>query len=306
MPENTLVRAQLFLPLHDQSRAHFHFPDYNGRWWVMDTSYYGQKSKVVMDKEGYRSMIENAVHTMQTQKLEKVVLSRILDWQGERTIETADILEELARAYPSACVFQFELANGEEWIGATPEKLLVKRGKNWQTIALAGTQVLANKGRWGAKEIHEEEVVKDYIINILESNGAQNIHVSERYERTAGALVHLAHDIHFESDENVSFWAQLLHPTPAVCGLPKDLAMEYIRVSEPHARGYYTGLIGLEHPNGDADVFVLLRCMQRVTGGFLLYAGGGITAGSMSESEYNETESKANVIRHALDAIQSR
>jgi isochorismate synthase len=305
MAEHTLVRAQLVLPQEDDLRQHFHFPQYPGHWWVMDASYYGDKPMAMIDKEQYRSLIEKAVQTMQTESLDKVVLSRILAWQSEQTINTADLIQQLTRAYPSACVFQFELANGEEWIGATPEKLLVKRGKNWQTIALAGTQVLANKGPWGAKEIHEEEVVKDYIINILESNGAQSIDVSERYERTAGALVHLAHDIHFESDEKVSFWAQLLHPTPAVCGLPQDRAMQFIQTFEPHARGYYSGLIGLEHPNGDADVFVLLRCMQRVEGGFLLYAGGGITAGSNWESEYNETESKANVLRHVLAAIQS-
>ena len=282
-------------PMEDNQRRRVQAPLLEGKVWIQNTDYYGAKSTLAMGQSDYRAMIEQAVQTMRTSDLEKVVLSRMVQ------AETADhqagnaLFEALCERYPSACVFQFIAPDGAEWWGATPERLLVKRQNQWSTIALAGTRTKANPTPWTAKEEHEEEVVKEYIINTLVEFGAQDITVSDRYERHAGHLIHLAHDIGFSSDASVDFWCEKLHPTPAVCGLPKALAMDYIRQHEPHDRGYYTGLLGMEHANGDADVYVLLRCARRTEKGFDVFAGGGITAGSNWSDEFAETQAKAAV-----------
>ena len=84
-----------------------------------------------------------------------------------------------------------------------------------------------------------------------------------------------------------------LHPTPAVCGLPKNLADDFIRLKEKHERKYYTGYLGPWKLNQQVDLFVNLRCMEVTDDEFILYAGGGITAHSIPEKEWEETNQKA-------------
>ncbi|MEN9640434.1 MAG: hypothetical protein RLZZ262_2303 [Bacteroidota bacterium] len=300
MGDTTLREAIVALPVQDETREVFQLSSFQGKIWVQDTAYYGNKPSFEIGIEAYQNLIEQAVDKMQTSELEKVVLSRLVVASTPTSITSQSIFEQLCIAYPMACVFQFETPSGEEWLGATPEKLIVRRGNQFSTIALAGTRSVDQNVPWTDKEIHEELVVKDYIVSVLWSFGAADIVVSERYERRAGHLIHLAHDITFTSEETVGFWTAQLHPTPAVCGLPKALAMDYIRQNEPHGRGFYTGLLGIEQPNGDADVYVLLRCARRNEAGFVLYVGGGITAGSNWSDEYAETVLKSDIFRNVL------
>lgn len=300
MAESLLQSAVVALPASDGARQIFRLGELNGRMWVQDTAYYGPKASLEMEVTTYQRLIEHAVRTMQTTDLEKVVLSRIIHTTTPLIVPGSAIFEQLCASYPLACVFHFITTTGEEWLGATPEKLLVKRGQKWSTIALAGTRSSAQFVPWTDKEIHEEHVVKNYIVSALNENGARDVVVSERYERQAGNLVHLAHDITFSSPESVAYWTRHLHPTPAVCGLPKSLAMAYITQHEPHARGFYTGLLGIEHENGDADVYVLLRCARRSANGFDIYAGGGITSKSVWTDEFAETQVKSNIFKDVL------
>jgi isochorismate synthase len=99
-----------------------------------------------------------------------------------------------------------------------------------------------------------------------------------------------------------SNWGELinaLHPTPAVCGLPRERALKLIAQHETHNRNFYAGLIGKKSKQ-ELAVFVNLRCMQVTKNDFLLYIGGGITQQSIPENEWNETENKAKTLARVL------
>jgi isochorismate synthase len=98
------------------------------------------------------------------------------------------------------------------------------------------------------------------------------------------------------------YWGDLirsLHPTPAVCGLPREKALQLIEKHETHNRNLYAGLIGYKSKE-ELNVFVNLRCMQVTENDFLLYVGGGITDQSIPENEWNETENKAKTLMRVL------
>jgi len=93
-----------------------------------------------------------------------------------------------------------------------------------------------------------------------------------------------------------------LHPTPAVCGLPKNLADDFIKENEKHDRKYYSGYLGPWKLNQEVNLFVNLRCMEITCDQFVLYAGGGITSKSIPEREWEETIQKAKTL---LDVINT-
>ncbi|HLV50467.1 MAG TPA: chorismate-binding protein, partial [Flavobacterium sp.] len=101
------------------------------------------------------------------------------------------------------------------------------------------------------------------------------------------------------NDFDVKNLIQNLHPTPAVCGLPKKEAFDFIWENEGYNREFYTGFIGIEKENMK-DYFVNLRCAQIFQNQIQIYVGGGITAESNPEKEWEETELKSGTIGNAL------
>ena len=91
-----------------------------------------------------------------------------------------------------------------------------------------------------------------------------------------------------------------LHPTPAVCGLPKEETYRFIRKNEGYDRSYYSGFIGWLNPDEKSNLYVNLRCMNILSDAFVLYAGGGILASSETESEWLETEAKMQTMMHLI------
>ena len=96
-----------------------------------------------------------------------------------------------------------------------------------------------------------------------------------------------------------------LHPTPAVCGLPKEETYRIIRENEGYDRSYYSGFIGWLAPEGKSDLYVNLRCMNILRGSFVLYAGGGILASSEIESEWLETEAKMQTMKRLINSTDN-
>ena len=86
-----------------------------------------------------------------------------------------------------------------------------------------------------------------------------------------------------------------MHPTPAVCGFPKEFCKEAISEFEDHSRSFYAGYIKVE-TDETIQYFVNLRCAEIFQNAALLYVGGGITADSSPEKEWQETELKAGAV----------
>ena len=190
-------------------------------------------------------------------------------------------------------------------MGGTPEILLAGEENQWQTVALAGTQRLKNgklPHAWDQKNWQEQQLVATYIRRQL---GTLGIVPKEKgpYSARAGELAHLKSDFRFTLPDNQKLGdlINLLHPTPAVCGLPKEDAYQFILQHEGYDRSYYSGFIGWISPSGHTDLYVNLRCMNIHADTYTLFAGGGLLASSKLEEEWNETEDKMNTMRNILE-----
>ena len=121
------------------------------------------------------------------------------------------------------------------WIGATPEKLLIINNDLMETVALAGTQKSNSEDlvNWSEKEINEQRYVKTYILDALVKI-VNNLSYSKTVNVRAGDLYHLSTTINanLKSFNDYSSIVDLIHPTPAVCGMPLDDSKEFITLNE--------------------------------------------------------------------------
>jgi isochorismate synthase len=93
---------------------------------------------------------------------------------------------------------------------------------------------------------------------------------------------------------------QLLHPTSAVCGMPKEESLAFILMNEGYNREFYSGFLGQVNFRDETHIFVNLRCMQIFDTSAYLYAGGGITAHSQPQKEWQETIYKMQTLLNVL------
>jgi isochorismate synthase len=252
-------------------------------------------------KNNYISGFNTILSSIQQGVIQKAVLSRMEFVPGIGVDQAPDILIKLFHAYPSAFVYLLFLPGQMVWIGATPEILLEKKNCWFRTIALAGTKVENTAGEiiWTDKEKHEQEFVCDYIEDVLHGYDVSDYKKSQTYTVQAGNVFHLRTDFEFNDREKaVSFGklASQLHPTPAICGLPKEQAYEIIAQVEKHNREFYSGFLGPVNLDEESNLYVNLRCLQFFDGGIAVYTGGGITKGSEIEKEWEETVQKAGTL----------
>lgn len=258
--------------------------------------------------EVYEDALSQAISTLKSGDLSKVVLSKIKKSSTSVQFKPSEIFEVLRQKYPTAFKFIYRLRDQNVWFGASPEILLDKQGVLYKTTALAGTRIKKGTGTaWGMKEIHEQKVVLEYLMErIKEDKEAQLvIHPTETVE--AGHLEHIRTNVEFESTRNLSYWIDSLHPTPAVCGLPKHEAFEFITKNEKHSRRNYTGVVGIVNAQ-NAKLFVQLRCAEFdiQSNEYWIYTGGGIMHDSDIKSEWQEAENKANVMLNVLSELASQ
>lgn len=264
---------------------------------------------VEIGREEYLYRLSLIIGEMQKGEYSKVVYSRIKKTKGSFDTQLLEhVFRKLVIAYPTAHVFLFRTSDGQLWMGASPELLFRRRGQKIETMALAGTQRRLDSKEmtdysWGRKELDEHQVVIDFIVDRIKETGAPTCIVGETKTVAAGNLVHLKTNIEFESSLEDSALAEILHPTPAVCGFPRGKAKEVIQKYETHKRDYYAGYIGLKYPNGDVDYIVNLRSMRIYPDHFSLFVGGGINAQSDPESEWQETELKSQTLLNVIQSV---
>ena len=187
------------------------------------------------------------------------------------------------------------------WIGSTPEIILSGEGNTWNTVALAGTMPMQGEvmpTEWHKKEQDEQAFVSEYINKVIKKFSSK-IAIKGPYTTRAGQLVHLRTDFQFglKKTSELGNLLDALHPTPAVCGLPKDKAYDFIIENEGYDRKYYSGIIGWLDPNGHTTLYVNLRCLNVIGNYATLYAGGGILPSSDANSEWEETQHKMKTIK---------
>ena len=258
-------------------------------------------------KEAFERLVQKGIDAINDNNFQKVVLSR----KEIVTVENLDfalIFERLLQAYPTAFKYCWFHPKVGMWMGATPEQLLKADGAKINTVALAGTQkdVEGKEVIWGEKEIEEQKFVTDFIVDNLKDITSE-LSTSEPYTLKAGNILHIKTDIEavLQPENNLKKVVSILHPTPAVCGLPKIPSKEFILENEGYDRKYYSGFLG--ELNKDfatneekSDLFVNLRCMQIKENQAHLYIGCGITKDSVPEKEYIETVNKSLTMKRIL------
>ncbi|PKV62447.1 isochorismate synthase [Pontibacter ramchanderi] len=263
------------------------------------------------NEETFTAAVSLAVDAIRAEAMEKVVLSRINTTPLPSAFSLINAFEKMLQAYPNAFVSLVAIPGIGTWMGASPEILVsVDQQQIFKTVALAGTQPLCEDGStanaiWRQKEIEEQGMVERYVLSCFKKLRLREY--SEVGPRTviAGNLMHLRTDFKVDLKE-VDFptlgtdMLRLLHPTSAVCGLPKEPALRFILNHEGYNRSYYSGFLGPVNSSDGSYQFVNLRCMQLLQHEAVLYAGAGITGDSSPEKEWQETKHKLQTMLKIL------
>ncbi len=254
-------------------------------------------------REEYIQLVEAMVEEMRGAKtdneLDKVVTARTQFVACNPNVPKW--FDLLSKAYPQAHVYFLNHPEWGCWMGATPELLLAKEGSLLKTMSLAGTRLAGIKDSWGEKEKQEQAYVTDFVKSTLEDCDLSSVEVGEVFTKNAGPIEHLCTRLSAEAKSPQDFirTAKALHPTPAVCGIPREAAKKVLSDHEGLDRQLYAGFFG-ENSKDRQQVAVNLRCLTFVPNGVVLWAGGGLTADSVPEDEWTETENKMMTLRGVL------
>ncbi len=257
--------------------------------------------------KNFETLVEKGILAIAENEFKKVVLSRKESFEiGNLDFEK--VMNRLHFNYPNAFNYCFFHPKIGFWIGATPEQFIQIANETIKTVALAGTQLFAETISWENKEKQEQYLVTDFILESVRLY-CHNQQVSQPYTFKAGAIAHIKTDISatLNSKSDLGKLIEALHPTPAVCGLPKENAKQFILDNEGYNRKFYTGFLGelnidfTTFKRDNSDLFVNLRCMEINDKVASIYVGCGITKDSIPKKEYIETVNKSMTIRKVIN-----
>ncbi|SRX75955.1 isochorismate synthase [Aequorivita antarctica] len=261
----------------------------------------------IEEKESYIKLVDKAIEAIKKRSANKIVVSRQKDFEL-KDFSIEKLIERLFSSYPTAFRYIWYHPNTGLWCGATPETLVQIENNSFKTMALAGTQPFTNRVPvfWGSKELDEQQLVTDVIIDSLQ-RVTSVLKVSNPFTYQAGSLLHLRTDITGvlkNGKATLTTITAALHPTPAVCGSPQKFANEFILENEGYNREFYTGFLGPILENGQsASLMVNLRCMKIEGNIAHVFVGGGITLGSQPQDEWNETQNKMQTMLQVLQPM---
>jgi isochorismate synthase len=262
------------------------------------------------EKEEYLRQIEYTIDKIRNGEYEKVVLSRVKNVDGAFTKHLSEIFQLICESYPQSFVYLFHFRD-HCWVGASPEPLILTEREKLITVSLAGTRPFSEKNenisQWNPKERLEQEYVTRYIERILKQYQVNTFQKIGPYVKKAAHLLHLRTDFIFDFrtiGDRLSALISALHPTSAVCGMPKGKSLAFIKQIEKHNREYYAGYLGPVGIGEKLQLYVNLRCMRVLENKLTLFVGGGITVDSVPEEEWEETEIKAETLLSILNQIR--
>lgn len=246
--------------------------------------------------EKYKSKFEIFHSAIDEEKFQKLVLSRTADYKKESDFSAGESFRRACSKYPYNFIFLCYTPCTGTWMGISPELLVSEENGTSKTVALAGTKDL-NTEKWDDKNRHEQQIVVDYMRQQL-SGAGYKFKESDPFTVQSGNINHLKTEFSFNlTDRNkIGDLLELLHPSPAVCGFPKEDAFDFIGKQEGYDRRYYSGFVGPLNIQNNSGLYVNLRCMQIGDDILRLYAGGGLLSSSDMLSEWKETENKLQTI----------
>lgn len=260
--------------------------------------------------DAYGDAVAHAVARIRAGELDKVVLARTLEVDGEQPVDVAPLVARLAARNPHGYTFSVDLGAGCTLLGASPELLVNRFGGVVRANPLAGSaprsrDPVEDRRRAealldSAKDLDEHQVVVEAVRDSL-APFCSHLDVPARPSLMhTETMWHLSTEVRGETQADALTLALALHPTPAVCGAPRDAARACIRAAEPFDRGFYAGMLGWVDTHGDGEWIVTIRCAQAFDRTLRLYAGAGVVAESTPDGERAETAAK---FRTMLDAL---
>jgi isochorismate synthase len=273
--------------------------------------YTGNVAKPIdTDAEHFKNIVENAIQRIDDGQFEKVVPARKWSRKTDENFDLLDIYQKAANQYPRAMVSLVSIPKVGTWLGASPETLIqMDQNGIFKTVALAGTQAFQNQDlrdvTWTQKEIEEQAFVSRYIINCFKKIRLREFDEIGPKSSISGNLIHLKTEFRVDTVKTnfpdlPQVMLELLHPTSAVCGMPKEPALAFLQLQEGFDREFFSGYLGPIGINNEMHVFVNLRCMQVNDNSVTFYAGAGVTQDSVPEKEWLETKIKMETLNSLL------
>lgn len=248
-------------------------------------------------REGYGKFHE----ALMNDNFRKLVLSRTFDHNRAKNFSAGLSFRNACEKYPNNFIFLCNTPQSGVWLGCSPEILVSGQSGTWTTDALAGTKKVSGIDSeeviWDDKNRLEQQIVVEYMQQQLLKANIKSTYCEPKTIRS-GHLAHLKSEFIFQIDDpsKIGSLLNLLHPSPAVCGFPKQEAFDFIIRNEGYDRKYYSGFLGYLDVSNRTDLFVNLRCMQIFNEKLRLFAGGGLLSSSELVSEWKETEYKMQTI----------
>lgn len=291
----------------DNKKPYFSYPLENGIDSIPETCIEQNSLNFAFketSQEDYYDYIEAIKRSLDGSPQRKIVASRRVKLATNKDIN--ELFSELCYKYPDAFIFFISTKEFGNWIGASPELLLERRFDTLKSMSLAGTRKIGTSEPWDQKNILEQAIVTRIISEVFQSYKI-DYKIYPAITKRAGTIEHIMTKIEGSTSAQTDLPSLLktLSPTPALAGYPKNESMEIISNYEGD-RVLYGGFMGPVFPNGNFIFNVILRCGYLTENKDLkerevvLFGGGGITAYSDAEKEWEETENKLSTLKNFL------
>jgi menaquinone-specific isochorismate synthase len=270
------------------------------------------QTKDVTDKKNFYLSVISALELIQRHQISKIVLAHAIDVTAPQPFHRIQSLDNLRQKYPDCHVFSLSNGKGKSFIGASPERLIKIHNQELETDALAGSAprgktsiedaYFAEKLLTSQKDRYEHQIVSDFIFQNLSNLGLTPQKMPIPGLLKLSNIQHLWTPICGKMPIGIhplEIIAQL-HPTPAVAGDPRDIALKQIRRYENFNRSVYAAPLGWIDHRGNSEFIVGIRSALIESDRARLWAGAGIVAGSDPEKELAEIQLKLQALLKAL------
>jgi len=268
------------------------------------------------DLSGWKDMVNRAVNAISSGDIGKVVLARRVGLEFNMPLNALELLKRLKNQTVDSYHFCFQFDERSAFIGASPERLYKRKGRQIDTEALAGTRQrdedttadkqLSKDLLSSDKDLCEQRFVAEHVASTLDDlciEPDSDIDRSSTVElRKLRRVQHLVTRFSGRLRDGVADTEIIrkLHPTPAVGGTPTENAGCLIRELESFSRGWYAGPVGWVGAD-TAEFAVGIRSGMLNGKRLYLFGGAGIVEGSEPDTEWNEIENKLSGFLASLE-----
>lgn len=256
-------------------------------------------------KDSFIKWVEQIQSLISKGDVDKIIAARKDVSEHRLNIEHLPwLIRQLIQKLPNTFVYLYSLKNCL-WIGASPELIGRTSKGQFLTISLAGT-THTDQVQFGQKEQIEQSIVTNFIRSVLNKYGDSSVSQSNQ-ALAFGSITHLRDEfkIPLQSPSDFNSLIDQIHPSPALSGNPKDLAIKKIIEQEPLKRDWYCGHTVFSEAD-EQYAFAMIRCAKITSNQITYFAGAGITKDSIPEMEYEETKSKINILKELIESKITR